>query len=116
MLFTELITFISSLFIKVSPDYLCCNMNFGFDTYLKKHASRKALKIFSEKLFTKKRLFLKPGTKERGTECGECEERGECSLGFRGISQRIPGNVIILTFGEMLKKILGNAQKYFREC
>ena len=67
-------------------------MNFGFD---KKHASRKALKIFSEKLFTKIRLFLKPGIKERGTECRECEERGECSLGFWGISQRIPGNVII---------------------
>ena len=33
-----------------------------------------------------KKLFIKPGIQERGTECGECVEHGECSLGFRGIS------------------------------
>ena len=29
---------------------------------------------------------MKPEIQERGTECGECGERGESSLGFRGIS------------------------------
>ena len=33
-----------------------------------------------------KRLLIKPGTQERRTECRECRERGECSLGFWGIS------------------------------
>ena len=63
-----------------------------------------------------RRLFIKPGIQERGTECGECGERGECSLGFRGISERIPGNVIILTFRGMFEKILGNVSKDSREC
>ena len=53
------------------------------------------------------------GNGMRGTECGE---RGECSLGFWGISQRILGNVIFLTFGGMFKKILGNVQKDSGEC
>ena len=30
-------------------------------------------------------LFIKPGIQERGTERGECGERGEYSPGFRGI-------------------------------
>ena len=30
-------------------------------------------------------LFIKPGIQERGTECEECGERGECSLGFQGM-------------------------------
>ena len=59
------------------------------------------------------RLFIKPGIQERGTECGE---RGECSLGFQGISQRILGNVIILTFRGMLKKIPGNVEEDSGEC
>ena len=59
------------------------------------------------------RLFIKPGIQERGTECGE---RGECSLGFWGIPLRIPGNVIILTFRGMFKKIPGNVQKDSGEC
>ena len=57
-------------------------------------------------------LFLKPGKPERGTECGECRARGECSLRFRGIFKRIPENAIILTFWEMFKKILENVAKY----
>ena len=61
-------------------------------------------------------LFIKPGIQERGTECRECGERGECSLGFRGISQRIPGNVTILTFRGMLKKIPGNVEDDSGEC
>ena len=40
-------------------------------------------------------------------ECGECGERMECSLEFRGISQRIMGNFIILTFRGMFKNIPG---------
>ena len=63
-----------------------------------------------------KRLFLKPGMQERGTECGECAERGECLLGFRGISKRIPGNVIILTFPGMFKKIPRNVRRDSGEC
>ena len=63
-----------------------------------------------------KRLFLKPGMQERGTECGECGERGECLLGFRGISKRIPGNVIILTFPGMFKKIPRNVRRDSGEC
>ena len=59
------------------------------------------------------RLFIKPGIQERGTEC---EERGECSLGFRGILQRIPGNVIILTFRGMFKRIPGNVLEDTEEC
>ena len=57
------------------------------------------------------RLFIKSGIQERGTECRECEERGKCSLRFRGISKKIPGNVVILTFRGMLKKIPGNVQE-----
>ena len=63
-----------------------------------------------------RRLFIKPGIQERGTECRECGERGKCSLGFRGISQRIPGNVIILTFWGMLTKVPGNVEEDSREC
>ena len=51
------------------------------------------------------------GIQEQGTECGECEERGECSLSFRGISRRVPGNALILGFRRMLEKILGNVQE-----
>ena len=61
-------------------------------------------------------LFIKPGIQERGTECGEYRERGECSLGFRGISKRIPGNVLILAFREMFEKIPGNFIKESGEC
>ena len=61
-------------------------------------------------------LFIKPGIQERGTECEECAERGECLLGFRGISQRIPGNVIILTFQGMFHKIPGNVRRDSGEC
>ena len=53
---------------------------------------------------------------ERGRECGECEERGECSLEFWGISYRIPGNVVILLFRGMLKKIPGNVPNDSGEC
>ena len=46
------------------------------------------------KLFTENiGLFIKPGIQERGMEYGECEERGECSLGFQGMFKKIPGNV-----------------------
>ena len=50
-------------------------------------------------------LFLKPRIQEQGTECGECEERGECSLWFREISWRVPGNALILRFRGMFKKM-----------
>ena len=61
-------------------------------------------------------LFLKPGIQEQGTECGECEERGECSLRFRGISWRVPGNALILGFRRMLEKIPRNVPKDSGEC
>ena len=60
-------------------------------------------------------LFIKPIIQEWGTECGECRERGECLLGFREISRRIPGNVLILEFQEMFKKISGNFPEYSGE-
>ena len=53
------------------------------------------------------RLFIKPGIHKRGTECGEYGERGECSLGFRGISYRIPRNV---------EEDSGNVQEDSGEC
>ena len=58
-------------------------------------------------------LFIKPGIQDRGTEYGE---GGGCSLGFRRISWRIPGNVIILTFQGMFKNIPGNVSKNSGEC
>ena len=48
--------------------------------------------IFHEKRSCR-RLFIKPGIQERGTECGKCGERWECSLGFRGMFEKIPGNI-----------------------
>ena len=61
-------------------------------------------------------LFIKRGIQKRGTECGECKERGECSLEFRGISLRIPGNVLILAFRGMFEKFPGNVIKDSGEC
>ena len=63
---------------------------------------------FGHRAIQSKRLFIKPGIQKRGTECRECGERGEFVLGFRGISKRIPGNVIISTFQGMFQKILEN--------
>ena len=115
MLFTEFITFISSLFIKVSPDYLCCNMNFGFDTYLKKACFNKGFENFFRKIIYKKKAILK--TRNKGTGNGMQRMRGT-----RGMFTRILGNLsedsgkCYYTFRGMLKKILGNAQKDFSEC
>ena len=64
----------------------------------------------------KSRLFIKRGIQKRGTECGECKERGECLLEFRGISLRIPGNVLILAFRGMFEKFPGNVIKDSGEC
>ena len=86
MLFTELITVISSLFIKVSPDYLCCNMNFGFDTYLKKTFFKKDFEDFFRKIIYKKKAILK--TRNKGTGNGMQRMRG-----MRGMFTRIPGNL-----------------------
>ena len=55
---------------------------FPFDIYLlHKKTSEKRQVHFSDVCG----LFIKPGIQERGTECGECRERRECSLGFRGM-------------------------------
>ena len=88
---------------------------FNCETLLKEMKEKTMLLCLLSKLI-RLGLFIKPGIQERGTECGECEERGECSLRFRGISKRIPGNVIILTFRGMLKKIPGNVQEHSGEC
>ena len=64
-------------------------------------------------------LFIKPGIQERGTEC---RERGECSLAFRGIFEKIPGNVIkdsgecSRRFRGMLLIIPGNVPEDSGEC
>ena len=64
----------------------------------------------------KYRLFIKPAIQERGMESRECRERGDCSLWFRGISWRIPGNALILAFRGMLEKIPRNVSKDSWEC
>ena len=54
-------------------------------------------------------LFIKPGIQERGTECGECRERG-------GMFTRIPGN-FLEDFGECSHfSIPGNAREASGEC
>ena len=61
-------------------------------------------------------LFIKPGIQERGTEYGECSTR------FRGMFNKIPGNVqqdsgeCSTRFRGMLKKIPRNVRKDSREC
>ena len=55
------------------------------------------------------RLYIKPGIKKRGTECGKCRERGECSLVFRAM-------FLCLYSGGMFEKIPGSVQGNFGEC
>ena len=57
------------------------------------------------------RLFIKSEIQERGTEYRECKERGKCSLG-----KKIPGNVVILTFRGMFKRIPGDIRRDSEEC
>ena len=61
-------------------------------------------------------LFIKPGKQERGTERRECGKRGECSLGFRGISYSVSRNVTILIFWGMFQRIPGNVEEDSGEC
>ena len=89
-----------------------------------------------------KRLCIKPGIQERGTECGEREEQGECYIPgnvakhsgnvlkhsgecrqtFRGMSPNIPRNVAKYsgecrqTFREMSPNIPGNFRKHSGKC
>ena len=85
-----------------------------------------------------RRLCIKPGIQERGTECGEraewCGGRGgyiplnvakhsrECPETSRGMSPNIPGNVLKHSgecpqiFRGMSPNILGNVLKYSGEC
>ena len=56
-------------------------------------------------------LFIKPRVQESETKCGKFRERGTFSLGIRGISPRIPGNIIILISREKFKKIAGNVRE-----
>ena len=77
---------------------------------------------------------IKPRIQERGTECGERGEWGECYIPgnvpkhpgecrqtFRGMSSNIPGNVAKYsgkcrqTFREISSNISGNALKQSRE-
>ena len=71
---------------------------------------------FCHRAMQSKRLSIKPGIQKRGTECGECGERGEFVLGFREISERIPGNVIISTFQGMFQKFLENVRRDSGKC
>ena len=87
--------------------------------------------IFHAKL---KRLCIKPGIQERGAECGERGEWGECYISgnvakhsgeypqtFQGISSNIPGNVFKhsgeyhQTFRGMWPNIPGNVIKHSGE-
>ena len=109
MLFTELITVISSLFIKVSPDYLCCNMNFGFDTYLKKTFFKKDFEDFFRKIIYKKKAILK--TRNKGTGNGMQRMRGT-----RGMFTRIPGNLSEDSGKCCYFNIPGNVEEDSGEC
>ena len=81
------------------------------------------------------RLCIKPGIQERGTECeerdeyGECyipgnvaKHSGECPQTFRGMSSNIPRNVAKhsrecpQTFRGMSPNIPGNVLKHSGEC
>ena len=81
------------------------------------------------------RLCIKPVIQERGTECGEHREWGECYIPgnatkhsgvccqtFRGMSSNIPGNVAkhpgvcCQTFRGMSPKISRNVLKHSGEC
>ena len=87
------------------------------------------------KLWSMCRLCIKPGIQERGTECGEPREWGECYIlgniakhcgecpqTFWGMSSNIPGNVAKhsaechKTFQGMSQNIPGNLAKHSREC
>ena len=67
-----------------------------------------------------KRLCIKPGIQERGTECGERGEWG--NVIFRGMSPNIPGNVFNYsgehrqTFRGIQPNIPGNVAKPSEEC
>ena len=75
-----------------------------------------------------KRLCIKTGIQERGTECGERGEwggmlySGECHQTFRGMSPNILGNVAKYsgecrkTFRGMSSNIPGNVAKHSGEC
>ena len=54
------------------------SINKNFEAFIEFYS--KLNHIFSVK------LFIKPRIQEWGTECGECREHGECSLGFQRIS------------------------------
>ena len=60
-------------------------------------------------------LFIKPGIQEWGTECGECRERAECSLGFWGNLVENSGECS-RRFRGMLLKIPANVIKDYGEC
>ena len=67
-----------------------------------------------------KRLCIRPGIQERGTECGEREEQGQCYI--PGNVAKHSGNVLKhsgecrQTFWGMSPNIPGNIAKYSREC
>ena len=62
------------------------------------------------------RLFIKPGIKKRGTECGKCRELGECSLGFRAMFLYLYSGECSRRFRVVFKRIPGNVQEDFGEC
>ena len=110
-----------------------------FDNHLFTSKLLRKTIMHKSKLFTENiGLFIKPGIQERGMEYGECRERGECSLGFRGMLffehsgecsrrfrgmfKKIPRNVqkesgeCLRRFREMFEKVPGNVQNDSREC
>ena len=58
-------------------------------------------------------LFIKPGIQEWGTAC---RERGECSLGFRGMHSFWHSGECLRRFREMLLTIPRNAREDSEEC
>ena len=74
---------LSVLSIFVFVAFRCCSivLTFSHSFVVSNLIYPRAAKYFSGCSW----LFIKPGMQERGTECGECGERGECSIGFRGM-------------------------------
>ena len=59
---------------------------------------------------------MKPEIQERERECWKCKECLECLLGLLEISNRIPGNVIMVRLKEMFKKFPENLQQDYWDC
>ena len=75
--------------------------------------TQKKIEFSVTKLSFDTRLCIKPGTQERGAECGERGEWVECYIPrnickHQGMFQKIPGNLNFNLFLEILLVFLSN--------